>query len=83
MSWKSTEALFRINKNFWRKNQGQGDHGLFMRQGGAPPRARPPISWGPWTSSDLKSNSIYTVSGRKKSERKFHRVLRYGAAAKP
>ena len=36
MSWKSTEALSRFNKNFWRKNQGQGAHGLSTRQGGAP-----------------------------------------------
>ena len=47
------------------------------------PRVRPPISWAPWTSSDLNSNSISSVSRRKKSERKFHRVLRHGAAAKP
>ena len=62
---KSTEALFRINKNFWRKNQGQGAHGLSTRQG-----ARPPISWAPRTSSDLNSNSIYIVSGRKKIKEK-------------
>ena len=39
--------------------------------------------WAPWTSIDLNSNSIYSRSGRKKSERKFDRVLRHGAAAKP
>ena len=43
----------------------------------------PPVSWAPWTATDLNSNSIYSRSGRKKSERKFHRVLQYGAAAKP
>ena len=42
-----------------------------------------PASWAPWSSTDLNSNSVYSRSGRKKSERKFHRVLRYGAAAKP
>ena len=45
--------------------------------------AAPPTSWPPWSSSDLNSNSIYLVSGRKKSERIIHHVLRYGAAAKP
>ena len=47
------------------------------------PWARPPVSWAPWGSADLNSNYIYSLSRRKKSERKFHRVLRYGAAAKP
>jgi hypothetical protein len=37
--------------------------------------------WVPWTSTDLNSNSIYSRSGRKKSERSVHPVLRYGAAA--
>ena len=31
----------------------------------------------------LDSNSIYSCSGRKKLERKFHHVLRHEAAAKP
>ena len=37
----------------------------------------------PWWPSDANSISIYWLSGRKKSERRNHRVLRYGAAAKP
>ena len=36
MSWKSTEALFGINKNFWAKEIQQGAHTLSTRQGGAP-----------------------------------------------
>ena len=71
MSWKSTEALFRFNKNFWRSNQGQGAHGLSTRQGAPRLGAGPPISWAPRTSSDLNSNSIYTVSGRKKQGESF------------
>ena len=45
-------------------------------------RGTPPVSWAPCSSADLNSNPIYSVSRRKKSERKFHCVLRYGAAAK-
>ena len=33
--------------------------------------ARPPISWAPWTPSDLNSNSIYSVSGRKNQRESF------------
>ena len=52
--------------------------------GGAPaPLGRAPYLMAPWSSSDLKSNSIYLLLGRKKSERRIHRVLRYGAATKP
>ena len=66
------------------KDEDQGAHTLAMRVGvRLPPWARPPTSWAPWSSSDLNSNSIYLLSGRKKSEKKIHRVLRYGAAAKP
>ena len=46
MSWKSTKALFGINKNFWWKNQCQGAHGLPTRQG-APPLGRGILSCGP------------------------------------
>ena len=46
-------------------------------------RGRAPASWAHWTSIDLNSNSIYSRSGRKNPERKIHRVLQYGAAAKP
>ena len=69
---------FGNNKKYWRKNQGQGAHTLSTRVGGAPP-----ASWAPWSSTDLNSNSIYSCSGRKKSKRKIHRVIRYGATAKP
>ena len=35
--------------------------------GGAPaPLGAPLASWAPWCSTDLKSNSIYSCSGRKK-----------------
>src|SRR4051812_47303191 len=35
-----------------------------------PPRARPPTSWAPCSSSDANSNSIYLLSGRKKIKEK-------------
>ena len=71
-------------KKYWRKNQHQGAHILSTRVQGAPtPWGAPPASWAPCTSTDLNSNSIYSHSGRKKSERRIHLVLRYGAAAKP
>ena len=48
----------------------EGHQGAHEVGGHAPPRARPPILWAPWTSFDLNSNSIYTVSGRKKIKEK-------------
>ena len=84
MTWKSTEITFGKYKKYSRKNQDQGAHTLSRRVGARPlPLGAPPVSWDPWCSTDLNSNSIYSVSRRKKSKRKFHRVLRYGAAAKP
>ena len=50
--------------------------------GRAYPMGAPPASWAPLCSTELNSNSIYSCSG-KQSERRIHRVLRYGAAAKP
>ena len=41
------EALFGINKNFWRKNQDQGAQGLSTRQGARPPIGRALLSHGP------------------------------------
>ena len=50
--------------------------------GGAAP-TRVARWWPPWKPSDTNSNSIYLLSERKKSERRNHHVLQYGAAAKP
>ena len=36
-SWNFTEALFGINKKYWRKNQPEVAHTLATRVGGAPP----------------------------------------------
>src|SRR3989337_2340298 len=82
MTQNFTKNIFGIHKKYWQKNQGQGAHTLSTRVGGAPtPLGAPPASWAPWCSTDLNSNSIYSRSGRKKSERRIHRVLRYGTAA--
>ena len=78
MTWNSMENIFGINKKYWQNNQDQGAHTLSTRVG-----ARPLVSWAPWCSTDLNSNSIYSCSGREKTERRIHRVLQYGAAAKP
>ena len=49
----------------------QGPHTLATRVGGAPAAlGAPPTSWAPWSSSDLNSNSIYLLSGRKKIKEK-------------
>ena len=44
---------------------------------------RAPLPRAPWDYTDLNPNSIYCLLGRKKSKRRIHHVLRYGAAAKP
>ena len=77
------EALFGINKNFWAKEIHQGAQGLSTRQGAPPPVGRAPYLVGPL---DLHRPQLQLYIFRlteKKSERKFHRVLRHGAAAKP
>ena len=56
------------------KDEDQGAHTLSTRVGGAPLGA-PPTSWAPWWASNANSNSIYSVSRRKISKRKFHHVL--------
>ena len=85
MTSNSTEVIFGINKKYCQKNQGQGAHTLSTRVGAPPPPllGHAPCLMGPWTSTDLNSNSIYLLSQRKKLEKKFHRVLRYKAATKP
>ena len=66
------------------KDEGQGAYHLSTRVGGAPaPLGRAPYLVGPLMPSDANSHSIYLLSERKKSEKRNHRVLRYGAAAKP
>jgi len=48
---------------------------------GHPPRPRHEGLWGPRGTTAPKLSSISSVSPEKKSERRFHRVLRYGGAA--
>ena len=77
-------------RDFWNERdpedlecKSRSDRGLHEGRGAPTPLGGAPTSWAPWGSTDLNSNSIYSRSGRKKSERRIHRVLRYGAAAKP
>ena len=47
MSWKSMDQLFRINKKYWQKNQGQGAHTRSTRVGARLPPGRAPCLVGP------------------------------------
>ena len=78
------ETLFGINKKYWRKNQLMGAHTLAMRVGSAPyPLGHTPCLLGPLELHRPQLQRYIFRFAEKKSERKFHRVLRYGAAAKP
>ena len=67
MTWKSTENIFGIYKKYWRKNLRQGPTPYPRGWGAGPlPLGAPPVSWAPWCSTDLNSNSIYSVSRRRK-----------------
>ena len=66
--WRHFLELIRISG---RKIYTRGPTGCPRDRGAPPPRARPPISWAPWTSSDLNSNSIYSPSGRKNQREGF------------
>ena len=84
MTWKSTEITFGKYKKCWRKNQRQGSHTLSMRMGACPlPLGAPPCLVGPLELHRSQLQLHIFRFTEKKSERKFHHVLRYGAAAKP
>ena len=83
MTWNSTTHLRKNNKKSSPKMKTRGPTPCPWGWGTPPSWVCPPTSWAPWRPSNANSNSIYLLSRRKKSERKFHRVLRYGAAAKP
>ena len=51
--------------------------------GGAPPVGRAPYLVGPLDLHGPQLQLHIFTFGEKKSERRIHRVLRYGAAAKP
>jgi hypothetical protein len=71
MSWKSTEALFGINKNFWRKNQGQGGRRLSTRVQGAPHGERP-LPRGPLGTPSTSTPTPYIhVRGEKNRREGF------------
>ena len=70
MSWKSKEALFGINKNFWRKNQYQGPIGC-PRDRGARPLSRGPPGLPP-TSTPTPYISSRGEKNRRESFIAFH-----------
>ena len=74
-------SFWKILKILEEKSTSGGPHPVHEGGGAPVPLGAPPTSWAPWRSTDLNSNSIYSLSGRKKSERRIHRVLQYGAAA--
>ena len=54
-----TEAIFGINKKYWRKNQPEGGHPPSTRVGGAPfPPRRAPCLVGPLTALRWPSYAI-------------------------
>ena len=63
------ENIFGIYKKYWRKNQG--------------PPGRASCLVGPLVLLRPQLQLYIFVFGEKKLERNIHRVLRYGAAAKP
>ena len=66
--WRHFLELIRI---FGERISARGPTGCLRDRGRPLPRARPPISWAPWTSYDLNSNSIYSISGRKNQGESF------------
>ena len=82
MTRKSTEISFGKYKKYWQKNQHQGAHTLSMRVGAPSPLGAPPYLVGPLTLHRPQLQLHIFRFLEKKSERKFHRVLRYGATAK-
>ena len=64
--------LLELIRIYARKKYTRGSMACVRDRGAPPPcRARPPISWAPWTSTDLNSNSIYSRSGVKKQRESF------------
>ena len=84
MTWNSTEYLTINNKKILTKDEDQGAHTLSTRVGGTPPPRVRPLHRGPPVDPPTPTPTLYICFQRgKKSGRKNHRVLRYGAAVKP
>ena len=76
-------ATFRKIRKIPAKDEGQGAHHLAMRVGGAPaPLGRAPYLVGPLELLRPQLQ-FYIFAFGEKTERRIHRILRYGAAAKP
>ena len=67
----SPRSIFlEIIKNTSKRSRPGGPHPSHEGGGAPAPLGAPPTSWAPWSSSDLNSNSIYLLSGRKKIREK-------------
>jgi len=72
------EHLRKNNKKILAKDEDQGAHTLLTRVGGAPPYLVGPLD------ALRRQLQLYIFAfGEKKTGRRNHHVLRYGAAAKP
>ena len=81
---KLRRATFQKIRKIPAKDEGQGAHRLATRVGDAPaPLGRTPYLVGPLLPLRLQLQLYILCFGEKKLERRIHRVLRYGAAAKP
>ena len=77
-------ATFQKIRKIPAKYEGQGAHHLATRVGGAPaPLGRAPYLMGPLLPLRLQLHLHILSFDEKKSKGTNHRVLRYGAAAKP
>ena len=81
MTWNSTGGLRKNNKKSSPNMKTRGPT-PFSRGWGAPPQPRArPLPCGPL---ELLQLQLYILCfGEKKPERRIHRILRYGATAKP
>ena len=78
------EQLFGKYKKYLQKMKARGLTTYPRGWGGAPaPLGRAPYLMGPLVPLRLQLQLYILCFGEKKSDRRIHRVLRYGAAAKP
>ena len=66
-SWNFTEAIFGINKKYWRKNPQEGAHTLATRVGVRPTPGCAPYLMGPWQASGAHLLLYEVFRPRKKS----------------
>ena len=83
MTWNFTEQIFGKYKKYVQKMNARGPP-PFHEGGGTPaPLGRAPYLVGPLELLRLQLQLYILCFGEKKLERRIHRILWYGAAAKP